>query len=62
MKKQKLSLEALKVQSLITDITPLNNEAETIKGGAEVPRTTICTVTNVLLCHTLNCDIVVKRD
>ncbi|WP_155170807.1 pinensin family lanthipeptide [Fulvivirga kasyanovii] len=46
MKKKKLTLKELKVTSLITSVTPIGNEAETVKGGAEVPKTAICTVSN----------------
>ena len=53
MKKKKLTLKELKVTSLITSVTPIGNEAETVKGGAEVPKTAICTVSNPFLCHTM---------
>ncbi|MBL6448246.1 hypothetical protein JMN32_18170 [Fulvivirga sp. 29W222] len=59
MKKKKFNLQKLKVTSLITNVTPIGKETETIKGGADIPRTTICTVTNAPYCYTLqiNCDL-----
>ncbi|UII34622.1 hypothetical protein LVD17_12470 [Fulvivirga ulvae] len=58
MKKKKLILKELKVTSLVTSFTPMGKEAETVKGGAQIPRSTVCTVTNALACHTspIHCD------
>lgn len=57
MKKKKLNLQELKVTSFVTNEIGPGNEAETIKGGAPVPKTTICTVTNPIFCDfaTANC-------